>query len=113
MRNNQINAFIDLVRENKRPNMVTCEIGCNYGDTSLCYIPMVKDLQGLAYLIDTFEGTKPSKYELDTHNAHFYNEYNVQNMYKELFGNISKLDLLDYVKILKGDSQLIIIYYQR
>lgn len=51
-----IRAFVDLVKQNARPGMVVCEVGCFDGETTEHYAQTVKDYGGRIILIDWFRG---------------------------------------------------------
>lgn len=95
-----IQAFVDLVHENQKEGMVVCEVGCFSGDTSIGWLPIVKQNNGRAYLIDWFYGTvnplsdDPHSYRADNHDK-------LLNVLKE---NIKEIDCEDIVTILDGPS---------
>ena len=53
-----IEAFISLIKENIRPDMVVAEVGVYSGDTFVHYLPTLKDINAKSILIDWFLGNE-------------------------------------------------------
>jgi hypothetical protein len=67
-----IRAFIDLIEQNVRPNMIIAEVGIYSGDTSVHYLPILKNINAKSILIDWFLGSEgvvgPHSQGIHTHN---------------------------------------------
>lgn len=92
-----IQAFIDLVKSNMRPEMKVCEVGVWRGSTSVGWLPIVRSTGGKGYLVDWFKGS------LNCEGTHPYNPDG--KMFEELLENLKSKNLLDSAIILHGESQ--------
>jgi hypothetical protein len=52
-----VEAFVRLVKENLKRDMTVVEVGVFNADTSVHYLPIVKERQSKAILIDWFLGS--------------------------------------------------------
>mgnify|MGYP003652443773 CR=1 FL=1 len=58
-----IDAFVDLVRDHKKPGMSVAEIGCFDGATSKYAIVPVHEMKGTYTVVDWFKGTRVPDWE--------------------------------------------------
>lgn len=93
-----IQEFVDLISEHAKDGMVVCEVGCYDGETTLGYLPIVRQNNGRVILVDWFRGNVDAG-----EGPHGYNEANAPNVRLQLENKIK--DYLDIVEIIEGKSQ--------
>ena len=90
-----INAFVQIVSENQKKEMVVAEIGAFCGQTTKRYIYIISKNNGKLYVVDWFKGIIHAK------GYHKYRE-DGEPVYQVFLQNIN--EYIDSVEILKGKS---------
>jgi len=91
-------TLVEVIRKNAKPGMVVAEIGVWEGDTSIYYLPIIKENQGKFIAVDWFCGnTNASGY-------HAYLPDNADIVYGNLVTNIKNLECSELSTIIRGDS---------
>jgi hypothetical protein len=98
-----IKAFIDLVEANKKPNMVTLEIGCWVGETTKGYLSTVQAMEGKSIIVDWFSGNEDIT-NSPTH-IHRWRPNEADSIYNEFVSNIGGLK--DWIRVIRGDSKVV------
>ena len=96
MRNQPIEAFVRLLTENQKENMIVAEIGVFQGDTTVHYLPIIKKNKGKCYLVDSFMiGNNFENFNKEEHDSQV-------NIVKT---RIQQIECLDIVTLLDMDSK--------
>lgn len=75
-----ISEFIFLVRENQSRGMRVAEIGCWSGETTVGYLPIIKENGGKVILVDWFKGNETAPYP----GRHSYHPEKAMEVYERL-----------------------------
>ena len=92
-------SFVRLIKETQKNNMVVAEVGVFAGDTTVHYLPTIKQNNGKCYLIDWFMGSEVPK---GIHRKGLISHDELLNIVKD---RVDDIGCSDIVEILDMDTQ--------
>jgi hypothetical protein len=96
---NYIEAFVRLVNDNAKKGMVVAEVGVFNGDTSVRYLPTIRENGGTCFLVDWFKGSTGAEVGL-----HRFNPDGANGLQLELEERVANIGCAHVVTIFAGDS---------
>ena len=98
--------LVNTIEQN--PSLTTiAEVGVFQGETLCKYAPIIKERNGLIYAVDWFQGNTSEIYKgPEAQQLHYFRteQSEIDEIYQNLIDNLIKIDCLDIVVILRGDS---------
>ena len=98
--------LVDTIKNN--PELTTiAEVGVFQGESLCKYAPSVKERNGKIYAIDWFQGNIHEVYQgSEMKQLHYFRteQSEIDKIYQSLIDDLIKIDCLDIVVILRGDS---------
>lgn len=95
-----VKILLEIIKKESKSGISICEIGCWDGETTITYMPIIKELKGSATVIDWFKGN----IDIDSHHCHGYHPNKRESTKKRFIDNIGET-YLPYISIIEGNSQ--------